>query len=402
MTITELSPRTHPLGPRQLIGSGAPLPDGPGRGRRRRVLLYSHDGFGLGHLRRNTLIAAALQRADPSVRATLVTGVAADPGWAEARGLDVLRLPALLKDSTGVYRAGHMSPEDAIAVRARLFLDAVERQRPDLVVVDRHPYGTGGELRPGLERAADQGAVLVLGLRDVLDEPAVIRAEIDGPRWDGAVDLFDEVLVYGSPRLVDHQREYGLPVAPSYMGWVAAPSPAGRRVRRRLAVAAGGGADGTDAFRLGMELVQRRPGWTCVIAAGPYTGASDGLLRSPGGRLRVSTDVGSCSELYASSEAVLQMAGYNSTVEALGAGIRPILLPRRRPRREQAIRASRLAAWGLADVVDSGAAVDEVDWYLDQPRTVSPGALARAGITFDGADRTAARLGVLLAERWAA
>lgn len=367
-----------------------------------RAFLCSHDGFGLGHLHRNTLIAAALRRAHPTLRATLITGVATDPGWTEGRGLDVVRMPPILKDSTGTYRGQGMDTADALGVRERLFRSAVAAERPDLVLVDRHPYGTGGELRRGLELAAAQGAVLVLGLRDVLDEPAVVREELAGTGWDGVADLFDEVLVYGSPSFVDHEREYGLPLHPSYCGWVTDSAPSTQRVPHTLAVAAGGGGDGADVVRLAVGLVRRRPGWTGVVAAGPYAGAWDTLADDVAGRVRVVTDVRCCAGLFASAEAVVEMAGYNSTFEALRAGCRPILAPRRRPRREQAIRASRLASWGLADVVDAGSSIDEVDWLLDQPRTVTPQAVARAGITFDGATRAAERICALAAARRAA
>ena len=175
-----------------------------------------------------------------------------------------------------------------------------------------------------------------------------------------------------------------------------------QRVPRTLAVAAGGGGDGADVVRLAVGLVRRRPGWSGVVVAGPYAGAWDRLTDDVATRLRVASDVRGCARLFASAEAVVQMAGYNSTFEALRTGSRPILAPRRWPRREQAIRASRLASWGLADVVDAGASVDEVDWLLDQPRTVTGQSLAQAGITFDGAARTAEHLGALAAARSAA
>jgi predicted glycosyltransferase len=329
----------------------------------------------------------------------LVTGVAAAPGWADGRGLDVLRMPTVLKDSAGIYRGQGMEAADALSVRERLFRSAVAAEQPDLVLVDRHPYGTGGELRRGLELAAAQGAVLVLGLRDVLDEPGVVREELAGHGWDGVPALFDEVLVYGSPSFVDHEREYGLPVHPRYCGWVTDSAPAAQRIPHTLAVAAGGGGDGIDVVRLAVGLVRRRPGWSGVVAAGPYADAWDTLPDDVATRLQVATNVRGCPGLFASAEAVVQMAGYNSAFEALRAGSRPILAPRRRPRREQAIRASRLASWGLADVVDAGASIDEVDWLLDQPRTLTEQAVARAGITFDGAARTAARIGALAAAR---
>lgn len=393
-----------PLRRRLSSVGGAGLP-GPRRGDRRRplrVFLCSHDGYGLGHFRRNVLLAAALREAVLDVEATVVTGAAVDPGWPECRELGVLRMPPLLKGATGGYRAVGMDAATALEIRERLFRAAGATARPDVVLVDRHPYGTDGELRSGLELAAAQGAVLVLGLRDVLDEPGVIRDELAGPRWDGVPDLFDEVLVYGSPRLVDHEREYALPVRPHYVGWVTAPAPFVSRVPRRLAVASGGGGDGGDVFRLGVELVRRRRDWSGVVAAGPYAESLGALAPDVAARMQVATGVPGCAGLFASAEAVLQMAGYNSTVEALSAGIRPILVPRRRPRREQAIRASRLATWGLADVVDAGGGADEVDWLLDQPRALSPGALMRAGVTFDGAEQTAARVETLLAARRAA
>jgi len=87
---------------------------------------------------------------------------------------------------------------------------------------------------------------------------------------------------------------------------------------------------------------------------------------------------------------VVQMAGYNTTFEALAAGLRPVLVPRRNPRREQAIRASRLTALGVADTVDEGVPAEEVDWLLGRDRLLPPGALAAAGIRLDGAERAAA------------
>jgi predicted glycosyltransferase len=87
--------------------------------------------------------------------------------------------------------------------------------------------------------------------------------------------------------------------------------------------------------------------------------------------------------------AVVQMAGYNSTYEALAGGIRPILLPRRSPRREQAIRASRLAALGLADVLDDATTPSELAWLLGQDRSSDADRAARAGVRLDGAERAA-------------
>jgi predicted glycosyltransferase len=109
-------------------------------------------------------------------------------------------------------------------------------------------------------------------------------------------------------------------------------------------------------------------------------------------RLELCRDGGTTAQLFARAAGTVQMAGYNSTVEALAAGVRPVLVPRRNPRREQAIRAARLACLGLADIVDESASAAEVSWLLDQPRHVDADAYRRAGISFDGAAVAAERL----------
>jgi len=189
----------------------------------RHYLFVSHDGFGLGHARRNWVIARAVLDAEPSSTATLVTGIDAHPSWLGGPRMSVVRVPPLIKHSTRGYVSGGRSFDESIRLRRKAFLRVVRCRRPDVVVVDRHPYGTAGELRPGLEEAAAQGAALVLGLRDVLDDPRTVTEELAGRGWDDVATLFDEVVVYGSPEFCDHEREYALPMAPTYCGWVVGP-----------------------------------------------------------------------------------------------------------------------------------------------------------------------------------
>jgi predicted glycosyltransferase len=367
-----------------------------------RYVFSSHDGYGLGHVRRNSLIAAAVLAQDPSARVVLVTGVGERLHWlGDDERIDVVRVPPLLKGSSGEYVGGKLSFDEAIAERARIFDELVRTEPPDVVVVDRHPYGISGELRPGLERARENGAALVLGLRDVLDKPGVVARELEGKGWRGVPDLYHRALVYGGAHLVDHETEYGLPMVPEYCGWVVGPIPAGERHPRRLVIAAGGGGDGAQVFKLGRRLVELHPSWHGVIAAGPYARSVSDLKPRNGlrKRLTVLESVGGCGPLFAGADAVLCMAGYNSTLEALAAGRRPILVPRRSPRREQAIRAGRLAALGLAHVVDEGAAAREVSWLMGRDHSLSADQLERAGLRLDGAQRAAERIVAMARDR---
>lgn len=362
-----------------------------------RYLFSSHDGYGLGHVRRNVLVAREILRRDPRAHVTLVTGVPRSPAWLTESGLDVVAVPPLLKDTDGSYRNAKMSMRRALAERERLFAETVHRVQPDVVVVDRHPFGTAGELRTGLQSARRSGAMIVLGLRDIIDEQDVVRQELASPGWRGVQDAFDEILVYGDPVLCDQEAEYGLPLRPVYCGWVV-EAPAAERVDDDLlVVSAGGGGDGAAVFSLGLGVVRLRPNLRAVVAAGPYAGDwHDAALDADPGlaaRVRLERDGGATGEWFVRAGATVQMAGYNSTAESLVAGLRPVLVPRRTPRREQAIRAARLACLGLADMVDESASPAEVAWLLDQPRRLAPGACERAGISFGGAAVAAAGLG---------
>lgn len=363
-----------------------------------RYLFYSHDGYGLGHVRRNTLTARAVLDTDPTAQVSLVTGIGARPRWlCESPRVRVHRVPPMLKATDGSYRHEGLSFEEAVRERARIFTTLVEDERPDVIVVDRHPYGTAGELHSGLDTARRRGSALVLGLRDVLDEPSVIRAEMSGLGWAGVEDVYDDILVYGRRHFVDHEVEYGLALQLHYCGWVVERPRQSGADGNVLVVAAGGGGDGAAVFDLGSQLLTRRPDLFGLFAPGPYADvdAVRRLGRFVPDRARIVRHSEACGRWFARAEAILCMAGYNSTLEALASGHRPILMPRRSPRREQAIRAGRLASLGLADVVDEGADAAEVAWLLQRPRALPDGALEAAGIDLNGAHNAAQRLHAL-------
>ncbi len=363
-----------------------------------RYLFYSHDGYGLGHVRRNSLIARAVLDTDPGAQVSLVTGVKVRPRWLrQAARVRVHRVPPMLKSTDGSYRHEKLPFWAAVRERERIFAALVDDERPDVVVVDRHPYGTAGELRTGLDLARRRGSALVLGLRDVLDEPSIVREEMRGLGWADVEDVYDDVLVYGGRHFVDHEAEYGLSLPLHYCGWVVERPAPSRSDSNLLVVAAGGGGDGASVFEMGARLLTHRTDMVGLFAPGPYAGA-DAMRRLRGlgsGRVRVVSPLEACGRWFSRAEAILCMAGYNSTLEALAAGQRPILMPRRNPRREQAIRAEWLDGLALADVVEPGADPADVAALLQHPRTLPDGALESAGIDLDGALNAARRLHAL-------
>ena len=160
-------------------------PKGP---RKPRVLIYSHDTFGLGHLRRSRAIANAIVQAEPDTSVMIISGSPVIGSFEFGNGVDFVRVPGVVKLPNGDYTSLSTSILDSTKPsRCARRSSAAPRQccSPDVIIVDKEPTGFRGEIIPTLEAAKARGARLVLGIRDVMDEPALLV-----PEWErkGAVE----------------------------------------------------------------------------------------------------------------------------------------------------------------------------------------------------------------------
>src|SRR5215212_5236059 len=142
-----------------------------------RVLIYSHDTFGLGHLRRSRALANAIVEEQPGTSVIIISGSPVIGNFEFESGVDYIRIPGVTKLPDGDYRSLNLNVDldEAVGLRQALILRAAETFRPDVFIVDKEPTGFRGEIMPALERLRQQGCRLVLGIRDVLDEPALLR-----------------------------------------------------------------------------------------------------------------------------------------------------------------------------------------------------------------------------------
>ena len=229
-----------------------------------RVVLYSHDSLGLGHLRRNLALAHALAQDLPAlsgrdVAGLLVRGLTPGVDLPLPPGFDWLTLPGVAKGPGG-YEPRHLGTgtADLLALRSALLETALTCFGPDLVVIDRHPYGVHRELLAPLRRLrrARPSCQVVLGLREVLDSPGCVQAE-----WHRLGDtgelrhLIDHVWVYGDPAVHDLRRSGEAPTALAdritYTGYLAAG-----RARTGLFASVGQAAGGEDGGIVGERGVQ--------------------------------------------------------------------------------------------------------------------------------------------------
>ena len=338
----------------------------------KRVLIYSHDTYGLGHLRRSLLLAERLTRLPSRPRVLVATGSPRAQAFRLPQGCDTLKLPAVLKQSDGSYgpRSLGVGIDDLVALRSRILVGALEGFRPDLVLVDHAPLGMAGELGPVFDtvgRMARRPRV-VLGLRDVIDDAAVVERAWSRDGVFEAIDrVYDEILVYGDPAILTTARELALDSRLS--GRVHHVGYLGRRLdgaasedkKGRLVVTGGGGGDAHRIFRAVVSWLRHRGCAVeegCDIVAGPFLSRRrhDALARDIAeldGDVTLHDFVDDLGARMASASGVIAMAGYNTVVEVLSCGVPALLVPRSEPRREQTIRAERVAP--VADLQVCGA-----------------------------------------------
>ncbi|APX13596.1 hypothetical protein BWR18_00430 [Tateyamaria omphalii] len=334
-----------------------------------RVVLYSHDTFGLGHLRRSRALASALTQSGVAESAIILTGSPVAGRFTFPPAVDHVRLPGVKKLADGTYasQTEGMDIEATTALRSALITSTIEQYEPDLLIVDKEPTGFRGELTDTLDRLRQNRRTrIVLGLRDVLDEPDVLAAE-----WErkGAVTAaeayYDEIWVYGMRSVYDPTQ--GLPLSDAarartvWTGYLRRSIVDAAEVPDTpyILVTPGGGGDGAAMVDLVLSAYEQDPdlGPHAVLVYGPFlTGEVrerfEARVDALGGRVTSTGFDSKIEPLFAAAQGVICMGGYNTFCELLSFDQRAVIVPRTRPRLEQWIRAHRAEELGLVRNLD--------------------------------------------------
>ncbi len=340
----------------------------------KRILIYSHDTFGLGNIRRMLEVARHLVEASDRVSILVVTGSPMLHAFRLPPRIDYLKLPCLSRNVDGQYgaRSLNLSLAATVRLRANLIRSAIEDFEPDLIVVDKKPFGVEDELCGAFESlsALTRRPKLALLLRDILDSPeATTRVWRKNGCFEAIEAYYDQVLVVGDPGVFDLRHEYQFPpfcaAKVAFCGYIGRePGREARAdVRRRLGlvgdeplllVTTGGGEDGfglVDQALLGLKALPDAARPRTHIVCGPEMAAglrADVAARAaalPG--LSVQDFSDDMMSLIAAADVVVAMGGYNTVCEVLTSRRRAVIVPRVRPGQEQCIRAERMAALGL-------------------------------------------------------
>ncbi len=377
-----------------------------------RLLIYSHDSFGLGHLRRCRTIAHHLVQRYRQLSVLILTGSPIIGRFDFKARVDFVRIPGVIKLRNGDYTSLklHLDLEHTLAMRSSIIQHTAEVFDPHLLLVDKEPLGLRGEVSETLKVLKSRGTRLVLGLRDVMDEPASLLREWRRKKVFPALhDLYDEIWVYGLPAIFDPLTELpgmaALADKVQFTGYLRRETPAvppdtseqGLPDRPYILVTPGGGGDGEALIDWVLRAYESDPTipYPALMVFGPFMH----LER----RLEFERRVAKLDQVHAltfearferlleRAAGVVAMGGYNTFCEILSFGRPALLVPRTKPRQEQLLRAERAAQLGLVRMLgddgvrDAGQMAAELKRLPDWPM---PGRAA-IGQFMGGLDRIA-------------
>lgn len=342
---------------------------------RYRILIYSHDSFGLGHLRRCRTIALALVRHRPDLSVLILSGSPIIGNFEFCHRVDFVRIPGIIKLHDGEYTplSLDIGIEETLTIREEIIRRTAEAFRPDLFIVDKEPLGLRGEVKDTLTMLKAKGIPLILGLRDVMDEPVLLAEEWDRKNVLPALtDLYDDIWIYGLPEICNALEGISLPsVAEAkirYTGYLKREASHTQRPATAsvpithgpyFLVTPGGGGDGGALIDWVLSAYEYDSGIPCpaLIVLGPFmrSAQQSAFLERVHrlDRVEAITFEAHLENFIDAAAGVIAMGGYNTFCEILSFDKPALLVPRKKPRLEQYIRACRAEALGLVRSVET-------------------------------------------------
>jgi predicted glycosyltransferase len=334
-----------------------------------RLLIYSQDGMGLGHLRRTRNIAREVLAWKPGCSILILADSPVVPFFSPLGGVDYLKLPTIVKTGDVTWQSSMLPLNIAktVNLRAKVIRQVFREFRPDAVLVDHMPVGALGELKLLLESSVQRKrhAKFFLGLRDVLDAPEVIRRVWSGSGAYEYLQLYDAVLIYGSRQIYAAESVYDLTSYARqviYCNYVVprmhTEVPSYRPDEPFILVMGGGGKDSFPVARTFLRafplLLPEMP-LRAVVLTGPHMDPAERTdLRAQAAAypVEVLSSVEDATLLLRQATAVVTMAGYNSLCEVLAWRKKALVVPRAGPSAEQRIRSQVFSQRHLVRMLD--------------------------------------------------
>ncbi|MBX7145832.1 MAG: hypothetical protein K1X44_00825 [Alphaproteobacteria bacterium] len=333
-----------------------------------RILIYSHDTFGLGHLRRCRSIAHTLVEKNKDLSVLILSGSPIIGSFDFRARVDFVRIPGVIKLRNGDYTSLnlHIDIKETLAMRESIIRHTAESFRPDLFIVDKEPLGLRGEVEKTLHLLKKQDVPIILGLRDIMDDPESLAPEWKRKNIIPALqNYYDQIWVYGLPQICNPLS--GIKLSEKieekifYTGYLKRHLPSisthyGKTLSIKepyILVTTGGGGDGDTMIDWVLRAYEKNSSGLlpAVLILGPFMPShrqAEFLTRAVSlKKIKIISFDTNIEHLMMKAEGIVAMGGYNTFCEILSFDKKALVIPRVKPRLEQYIRAERAEKLGL-------------------------------------------------------
>jgi predicted glycosyltransferase len=339
------------------------------------ILMYSHDTYGLGHIRRTMAIAAHLRSLSTNI--LILTGSPIAGRFSFPENVDFVRIPGMIKKTNDEYQSLSIkiNPDHALNIRKSIISATAKSFQPDLFIVDKEPLGLKREVLPVLRwfRKNCPQTKTILGLRDIMDDRETVCRDWQHKNVYRFLDeLYSEIWVYGRQDIYDAAAEYDIPehvqkkmYFTGYLPRNKTTSKTKRKTRKKfcvrdqekmIVVTAGGGGDGfqmMDTY-LAMHESMRIAGLKSILITGPFMPRNQRrhlAKKAKPFHIKVLPFYPRMEEMFGAADLVVSMGGYNTICEILSQSTPCLIIPRETPRKEQLLRARALNKQQLIDFI---------------------------------------------------
>ena len=378
-----------------------------------KVSYYCQHVLGIGHFHRSMEICKAIARHHPT---TLILG--GPPVEVSHPDIEVLKLPGLQMDrefNNMVPCHDDLSLAEVKATRQKLLFSHFQDDRPDVFITELYPFGRKAfrfELDPLLAAIRDgslPNCSCYCSVRDILVEKKTGREKFEQRVIQTLNACFSGILVHADPSIITLDETFNRlgEIQPPlhYTGFVTKPEPRADREEARgtlklspddklIVASIGGGNVGAELLQAviqAFKILAKDVPAHLQLFCGPYCDERIymALRKSIRDNITIDRFTDRFPEWLAAADLSISMAGYNTCMNLVQAGIPALVYPFKQ-NREQLLRAHRLGGKVPITIIEDTdlppeLLANKIKEQLECPRF-------SANINLDGAKETARQI----------
>ena len=165
------------------------------------VLIYAHDGRGLGHISRSISIGLAIRRLFPNLKVAIITGSHYAQMLINYLPLEIIKIPSYVVNvyngnSHGAISHLNYTDQQLAGLRSLLLKTFIDQTNPKCILVDHLPLGKREELQITIQ-SGHSNCIWIFGIRAVygyIDHIDRIKNEL--------LNIYSHIFWYGDSRII--------------------------------------------------------------------------------------------------------------------------------------------------------------------------------------------------------